>query len=167
MHRKELNTGSPDTGDGRLESRMNPTTFQVVLDVLGLRIEQVAYDLGVSEQSVKAWRKKSAPSSRAAEYIQKWLDRTDADITAIVNDAEARYEDGQPYIILETAYSGAGLKQLDPRYHDYPARVHGAMISRAFAELNARGIPARVELIERQHLNTLQREPEPQFEISE
>lgn len=162
-----MSTGHPAASDGRLEARMNPTTFQIALDVLGLRIEQIAYDLDVSEQTVKAWRKKSAPSSRASEYIQKWLDRTDTDITAIVNDAEAKYENGQPYIILETAYSGAGLKQLDPRYHDYPARVHGAMIGRAFAELNARGIPARVELIERQNLETLQREPEPRFEISE
>lgn len=56
-------------------------------------MEQVAYDLDISEKSVMAWRKKSAPPSpRATSYIQEWLDRVDNDITEIINRSVADYE---------------------------------------------------------------------------
>lgn len=147
----------------RLETPLNPSTFKAAIELLGLRVEQVAYDLDISENSVMAWRKKSFPSARATAYIQKWLDRTDDDITEIVNRSVAEYEDGAEYIVLVTAWSGEGLKQLEPQYHDYPARVHNAMIGRAFAELNARDIPCRIEQVERQNATSRQREPEPNF----
>lgn len=147
-----------------LETPLSPSTFKAAIELLGLRVEQVAYDLNISEKSVMAWRKKSTPSPRATAYIQNWLDRVDNDITNIVNSAIADYEDGTPYIVLITAWSSEGLKQLEPQYHDYPARAHSAMIGRAFAELNARGVPCRIEQVERQNATSRQREPEPRFE---
>lgn len=147
----------------RLETPLSPSTFKAAIELLGLRVEQVAYDLEISENSVMAWRKKSFPSTAATAYIQTWLDRVDNDITDIVNTAVADHEDGEPYIILVTAWSGEGMKQLESQFHDYPARVHNAMIGRAFAELNARGVPCRIEQVERQNATSRQREPEPHF----
>lgn len=147
----------------RLETPLSPSTFKAAIELLGLRVEQVAYDLNISETSVMAWRKKSTPSPRATAYIQDWLDRVDEDITEIVNRSVADHENGTEYIVLVTAWSGDGMKQLEPQFHDYPARVHNAMIGRAFAELNARGVPCRIEQVERQNATSRQREPEPHF----
>lgn len=146
-----------------LETPLSPSTFKSAIELLGLRVEQVAYDLNISEKSVMAWRKKSTPSPRATGYIQEWLNRVDNDITEIVNRSVADYENGTEYIVLVTAWSSEGMAQLEPRYKHYPARVHNAMIGRVFAELNARKIPCRVEQVERQNVTSRQREPLPNF----
>ncbi|MEV7801211.1 hypothetical protein AB0O14_19175 [Microbacterium foliorum] len=147
----------------RLENPLSPSTFRVALAFLGLRYEQVCDDLEIGLKTVEGWTKKSFPSQRARTYVQQWLDRVDADMTDLVNESAAAVEDGAQYVVLETAWSGAGMKQLDSKFNDYPATVHMAMIGRAFAELNARKIPCRVEYIERQDLETRQREPELSF----
>lgn len=147
----------------RLESPLSPSTFRIAVQTLGLRYEQIAYDLDVSEKTVEGWSKKSYPSERTRNYIQNWLNRVDEDATEIINQAVAKIENGATHIILVTAWSGKGLKTLEPKFHDYPATVHMALIGRVFMELNARDIPCRVEYAERQHLETRQREPELHF----
>ena len=146
-----------------LENPLSPSTFRIALATLGLRYEQVADDLEIGIKTIESWTKKSFPNQRARDYIQAWLTRVDEDITDLVNEAVAAIEDGQEYVVLETAWSGAGLKKLEPRFHDYPATVHIAMIGRVFAELIARGVPCRVEYKERQNIGTRQEEPELHF----
>lgn len=146
-----------------LENPLSPSTFRIATNTLGLRYEQIAYDLDINLKTVEAWAKKSFPSARARDYVQRWLQRVDEDMTNLVNESVAAVEDGAEYIVLETAWSGEGLKQLDPKFHDYPATVHIAMVGRVFAELIARGVPCRVEYKERQNIGTRQEEPELHF----
>lgn len=146
-----------------LESPLSPTTFKAAIELLGLSIEQVSFDLKVSENTVMQWRKKSRPTPLVTEYILGWLERTDRDLQELVTAAENSYESGAPFIILETAWSSEGLKQLPAKFHDYPAKVHMALVGRAFAELVARKVPCRVEYKERQGLSSRSGEPEPNF----
>lgn len=146
-----------------LESPLSPTTFKVAIEFLGLSVEQVAYDLGVSNQTVIQWRKKSRPIPAATDYILGWLSRTDQDFYELVAAAEESHKAGSSYIVLETAWSTEGLKQLPKKFHDYPAKVHMALVGRVFAELVARKIPCRVEYKERQGLSSRSGEPKPNF----
>lgn len=146
-----------------LESPLSPTTFKASIEFLGLSIEQVAFDLNVSENTVMQWRKKSRPTPHVTEYILKWLERTNQDFQEMVAAAEKSHERGVPFIVLETAWSTDGLKQLPMKFHDYPAKVHMALVGRVFAELVARKIPCRVEYKERQGLSSRSGEPEPNF----
>lgn len=146
-----------------LESPLSPTTFKTAIEFLGLSVEQVAYDLNLSENTVMQWRKKSRPAPQVNDYILTWLNRTDQDFQDAVNKAVNDFEDGEPFIILETAWSSKGMKQLPEKFHDYPAKVHMALTGRIFAELIARKVPCRVEYKERQGLNSLSGEPKPAF----
>ncbi|WP_231633530.1 hypothetical protein, partial [Streptomyces clavuligerus] len=71
-----------------LESPLSPTTFKASIEFLGLSIEQVAFDLNVSANTVMQWRKKSRPTSCVTEYILKWLERTHQDFQEMVASAE-------------------------------------------------------------------------------
>ena len=146
-----------------LENPLSPSTFRIAVQTLGLRYEQIAYDLDVADSTVQGWTKKSFPGPRARAYLQDWLARVDKDATDLINEAEAAIENGETHIVLVTAWSSEGMDTVDPRFHDYPATVHMAMIGRVFIELNARGIPARVEYAERQNVDTRHREPELHF----
>lgn len=146
-----------------LERPLSPTTFKAAIELLGLSVEQVAYDLGVAENTVLQWRKKSRPLPEVTDYILGWLERTDQDLQAAIRSAEDAIEAGQPFVVLETAWSSQGMKQLPEHFHDYPAKVHMALTSRIFAELVARRIPCRVEYKERQGLESRLGEPEPHF----
>lgn len=147
-----------------LESPLSPTTFKAAIELLGLSVEQVAFHLKVSENTVMQWRKKSRPTPQVTEYILGWLERTDQDLQEMVAAAEESHEAGAPFIVLETAWSSEGIKQLPSKFHDYPAKVHMALIGRVFGELVARKIPCRVEYKERQGLSSRSGEPEPNFD---
>lgn len=130
-----------------LKTPLSPLTFKAAIELLGLRDEQFAYNLIVSEKSVMVWRKKSTPSPRATAYTQEWLDRVSNDITEIANRSVAKYEGGARYVVLATAWSSEGMEQLEPRYANYPARK----------------ITCRAEQIERQNATSRQRKPLPNF----
>lgn len=147
-----------------LESPLSPTTFKAAIELLGLSVEQVAYDLQVNESTVMQWRKKSRPAPQVTGYILGWLERTDQDFQEMVIAAEQAYESGAPFVVLETAWSSEGLKQLPAKFHDYPAKVHMALVGRVFGELVARKIPCRIEYKERQGLSSRSGEPEPNFD---
>lgn len=102
---------------------MNPATFRILSEALGLTPDLYAQALNVNARSAERWFKKVPPSEQAVNYLLM----TQQTVFSLMSDLEDR--EWIPYYLSEQSYLEATGATLP--YSIYRAAAHAAALSLA------------------------------------